>query len=402
MTTNLHATLVDIHDGLRRQPARTGLSFLAIVVGIVALTVLMAVLGGLEERSKQIVRELGINVFGITQSDKEARPGTGRRLADSHVALLRSNLVGCVVSGTRIYEVPVHGFGTRVRVVATDDALCRLRQWEMLAGRFLDSRDMQTGARVAVLTAALARQTDLTPGAVLTLGGIPYHVAGIVAASSGAVDLQATDTALVSGEHVAFVPSTTTPYWKVYGHPTPFLDAVFVRVPESTTVTAAAEAARALLAQPDQNVTELSWITPESLLRHVRRLQNTITLTVGSIAGLCLILGGTTLMSLMVANVRERVTEIGLRRSIGATTGDIAGLFMWEGGLVAGTAAVTGTLTTNLMLALLRTRLPIPVHISASTFAVPIVIALALGIAFSYWPARAAARISPSDALRNE
>jgi putative ABC transport system permease protein len=159
---------------------------------------------------------------------------------------------------------------------------------------------------------------------------------------------------------------------------------------------------RELLTQPDQRVSGLAWITPESLLHRIRRLQRTIRLTVGSIAVLCLLLGGTTLTSLMVANVRDRVTEIGLRRALGATSRDIAVLFVWEACLVTAAAAVIGTAATHLVLLLGRRGLPVPVHLGLVTLLVPVVVSLALGSASSYWPARSAAAIAPSEALRNE
>ena len=57
--------LTDLWDGMRTQPGRVALSFLAIAVGIAALTVLIAVLDGLEARSKLIVHELGVNVLQL-------------------------------------------------------------------------------------------------------------------------------------------------------------------------------------------------------------------------------------------------------------------------------------------------------------------------------------------------
>jgi putative ABC transport system permease protein len=180
------------------------------------------------------------------------------------------------------------------------------------------------------------------------------------------------------------------------------LDVIFIRAPSASAFESTLARAQRVLAQPDQRVVGLSWITPESLLQRLRRWQKMVGLAAGSIALLCLILGGTTLMSLMVANVRDRVVEIGLRRSLGASRGDVAALFVIEGCLVTGGAGLVGSTLTWLILWLVQPRLPVSLHLGASTVLVPLGVAFALGLIFSYGPALAAARIAPSEALRSD
>ena len=107
-------------------------------------------------------------------------------------------------------------------------------------------------------------------------------------------------------------------------------------------------------------------------------------------------------MSLMVANVRDRVTEIGLRRALGATQWDIAILFVIESSIVTGVAAVIGTIGTHLLLVLGKNASPVPIRLGFRSILIPLTVSLVLGIIFSYWPAKMAANITPSEALRNE
>ena len=394
------STLSDIRDGVRSQPGRVGLAFLAIGVGIMALTVLLAVLGGLRERSRRIVEELGVNVFGIAGQSRTEQAARSV-LQDRHVAALEASLPDCVVTGLSWGEVSVAGVQHPVKVVRADHALVEVRQWKMRAGRFLDREDMRTSARHVVVGTSLARQHGWSVGDPIALRNIPYQVVGMVDVGGGALDSESGDS-LALGDRVVFVPRTTPAYWREYGNREDRLDGIFVLVPTASQFRRMVARAQRVLVQPDQRVSGLSWITPDTLLERITRLQNTIKLTVGSIAILCLILGGTTLMSLMVANVRDRVVEIGLRRALGATPQDIATLFVLEGSLVTGAAALAGTLVTWLVLLAGRDRFPVPVSLGAGTVLVPLIVAVGLGLVFSYWPAASAARIAPSEALRNE
>ena len=402
MKYELDRTLRDILDGIRTQPGRIGLSFLAILVGIIALTILLSVLGGLEERSQRIVQEFGANVFGITQPAEDGKSARGRRLMDRHVQVLDSSLDGSLVAGLRTYDVPTLGTRRRVKVVAADSGLLDVRGWRMRSGRFLDAQDLVSRARYAVVSADLSRAWGWKLGDAINLESTPFQVIGVVDSGSGALEAEGSDPGLALSQRTVFVPRTVPAYWSNAARPRSHLDAIFVRVRDERRFAEMVSVSRSVLSQPDQQTGQLSMITPATLLRRIRRLQTTIKLTVGSIAFLCLILGGTTLMSLMVANVRDRVVEIGLRRALGATAGDIAGLFVCEACLVTAAAAVVGTSLTHVVLWLGAARFPVPVSQDLSSVLAPVMIAVGLGFAFSYWPARSAARITPSEALRND
>ena len=107
-------------------------------------------------------------------------------------------------------------------------------------------------------------------------------------------------------------------------------------------------------------------------------------------------------MSLMLANVRDRIPEIGLRRALGATSRDVATLFVAESCLVTGSAALIGAAAAGVLLALGYGADMVSMRAQVSTFLIPVLASLGLGAIFSYWPARTAMRISPAEALRNE
>jgi putative ABC transport system permease protein len=394
----LQQTLKDVTDGIRAQSARFTLSLLAITIGIIALTLLISVLNALQDRSEQLLQELGANVVAVI-SDSPATASEGLSLR--HADLLVQNFPELAVSTVGRYQVPTLGTRKKLTVVATDQTLMGIRQWQLLEGRFLDATDVLNAERHAVISKSLSEQWNWRPGSIIYLRETPFTIVGIVDVGGQNLDRENSDGRLMLGERVVLVPKTVIPYWATQlKYRQDKVDAIFIQ--GETSANSTLTAVRSVLQQPGMRAGKLSWVTPESLIQNISKLQKTIRLTAGTIALLCLVLGGTTLMSLMVANVRERITEIGLRRALGASQWDIATLFVAEAVLITLIAGLLGTLIAHVLLGISADTLPVPTSPGWSSVLMPPLVAILLGALLSYWPARMAARITPSEALRDE
>lgn len=390
----------DVREGLRSRAGRTALTLFALVVGFATLTILLAVLGGLGDKADRIVQSLGINVAAVLRlPPAEGGPAPG--LEERHRDVLARNFPSARFSTVRRFEVPA-GADKILSVVATDADLARVRQWRLIDGRFLDTEDIKGFRRVAVIHRSLVGRWGWKTGELIRLRGVLFRVVGVVDTASAA-EISLEDSAWAFGEIVVFIPKSLGPLWRTErAGPRPAVDAIFMSVPAGKDFAATTDAARRLLAQPDLRAGAVSWILPETLRAGVSELQRTIALTGGSVSALCLVLGGLTLMSLMIANVRDRIREIGLRRSLGASPRDIAFLFFLEGELTAGGAAFVAVLAVHLVLLIGSPAVAVPFRLNAVTVFVPLAAAGLLAGAFSYGPARAASRIMPSEALRYE
>ena len=398
----LAITLSDVLEGIRAQPARNALSLFAIAIGAAALAVLIAILGGLNEKAEQLVQELGGNVV-VALAPKSSEDDGAPRLSERHLALLKQNLPGCTVSGMRIHRVAVPGHTDLLSVVATDSALPGIRQWQLRSGRMLDLYDISHHERNIVIGEGLAELWHVRVGDTLLLESTRFSVVGIIAIGGGAVEAEFGDPGMIAGERLAVIPHTASHYWasdtrSIEGG----FDAIFIGVPAGQQANIVAARSQRLLASPETALPGITWVTPESLVRSIGKLQKLIALTVGSIAALCLILGGATLVSLMVANVRERVTEIGLRRALGATRRDIVVLFGCEAFVITAVAGTLGSMAIHVVLVPAARYFPTPLALGWLSALVPIVAAIGIGMIFASWPARNAARIMPAEALRND
>ena len=391
----------DIIEGVRSQPWRTALAFLAIALGSLALAVMTAVLGGLAEKSARMLREFGGQVVVLTPAENSA---TGpAALTEQSATVLAQNFPDALVAAARRYEAPAQGAAAPVAVLATDAQLARVRDWPVRAGRFLDARDLQQRERHAVLSTGLAQAWGAHVGDLVTLGGAPFRVVGIVDCDAAALAGATDNPVIAGGERVVFVPLTTSPVWLAQRvEPGAELDAIFVRLPEALPFAEGRARLARLLGDPALARAPVAWITPETILRGVRRMQRALDLGIGSITLLSLALGGITLMSLLVGNVRERVTEIGLRRALGATRRDVAALFVIESCLLTMLAALAGVGAAQWLLRALAGVPEIPLALDGRLWLAPVGVAVVVGLLASYVPARMAAQLSPADALRAE
>ena len=398
----MRRTIGDIVEGIRAQPAGVAISLSAIAIGIASLTVLMAVVGGLRDRADQMIDELGVNVIAIiNQAGITATNKTG--LTMQHASLLEQNLPGHIVATVRRYDVPTFGTNSFLSVIATDSSFADIRQWRLSEGRFLDSRDIDNRERSAVISQTLSSQWGWKTGDIIMLRNMPFNIVGIVETGGTALDTEVANSDLILGERVVFVPKTLVPYWADSSMQIDDkLDAVFLKIPNSTTLATSEKLSRRLLSESGSHLDDISWVTPETLIQGINKLGKTISLAAGSVVALALLLAGTTLMSLMLTNVRSRVTEIGLRRALGASRRDIISMFLMEACLITGIAAVVAIAGTYLLLLIGRNALPVPISTGSGTLIIPLVVAFILSITFSYWPAKKAASITPSEALRNE
>ena len=388
----------DIWESLTGRPGRTLLALLAVSVGTLALTVLISTIIGLSVKARAITEEFGADVLAVLPG-KAGRGSSG--LEREHLEILRGSLPDHRMTGIRHYTVRSPEWKGALNVLAGDEELIRVRPWTLESGRPLDPMDIAEGRRYAMISVGLSKARSLSLGDYLRIYPCHFEIVGIIHAAGAALKEARPD--LGAGSEFAVIPYSVRPVWELTNRPTGRqLDVLYVKYPADSDATTAISRIGNLLAPSEQQIGPITYVSEETLISGIRRLRRTIELTTGSIAVLCLLLGGTTLMSLMIAEVRERVSEIGLRLALGGSEFDIYSLFVLEALVTTGIASLIGSGSAYVLLVVIRRWITFPTHFGPVVFLFPIAVALGLGMLFSFWPARHAARITPSEALRNE
>jgi putative ABC transport system permease protein len=138
-------------------------------------------------------------------------------------------------------------------------------------------------------------------------------------------------------------------------------------------------------------------VTDKSGLPKVGR---TLTLLLGIITLVALLAGALVLANILGVAVAERRTEIGLRRAVGASRGQITQQFLVEGVVVTLLGGLAGVMLGAAAALILRATTALPLVLGWQPFALGALVTLVVGLAASYLPARRAAATNVVDALR--
>ena len=380
--------ITDLWTGWRTGPARAGLAFASLALGLFAVTVLLATLDALQRQAQALVQAFGAGAIELVHSTGTTGSEAWNR---KQVELFRVNLGEAGgVSGVKMLSAPA---GADFTVAATDEHLADVRNWRVGSGRSLDGLDVRQGARQAMAPLGLCRRKHWCAGDLIELGPQVFRLAGCLDTGG--------DPAPGLAGDVVFIPYTADLLETGGEDALERVDMLLFRA-EKEAPEALRRRVAALVAQPGSGAEGIEWITPETLLGNIRRWQRAIGWTAGTGGALGLLLGAATLAGMLLSSVRERVPEIGLRRALGARRGEIAGLFVAEALVLAGTAAFTGLLAAAGALTWLGTKFPLPFHFGFWTCLYPLAMAGVLGVLCSIGPAWLAARLPPAEALRNE
>lgn len=140
----------------------------------------------------------------------------------------------------------------------------------------------------------------------------------------------------------------------------------------------------------------------ESIVDEVTSMLNTMSLAIAAIAAISLLVGGIGVMNIMLVSITERTREIGTRKAIGATNGEIRTQFIIEAVVICLIGGAIGIILGSVLGAVGASFLGFPATASIPSIILSFGVAAAIGIFFGYYPANRAAKMDPIDALRYE
>jgi putative ABC transport system permease protein len=396
-TTTLARTRLPISDlarlsvvGLRTRKLRAGLSALGIAIGVAAIVAVLGLSASSQAGLLDEINQLGTNLLSV--SDGQSLTGATAELPTRAPSMI-GRISGVqevqstgAVSGANAYRNPYMPAAATngLTVQAASLQLLPAIATTIVQGRYLNAATAEEP--VAVLGAATAQLLGINrihAGERIWVGGQWFYLVGIL---KPAVLAPAIDTSVLVGYPAA------EKYLGFDGHPsTIYLRAATDRVDSVDSLLAAT-------ANP-QSPSQVDVSQPSDALvaqADAKSALNGLFLGLGAVA---LLVGAVGVANIMIISVLERRSEIGLRRALGATRGQIRGQFLSEAtllGLLGGTVGVAlGATSTAVYAHTERWAIVIPTQAWVGGIAASVIIGGLAGLI----PALRAARLSPTQAL---
>jgi putative ABC transport system permease protein len=140
----------------------------------------------------------------------------------------------------------------------------------------------------------------------------------------------------------------------------------------------------------------------DAFIQFWRNLTRLLFAAIPAVVAIGIVVGGIVIMNIMLMTVNERTREIGIRKSLGATRGDIRLQFLVEALVLTGTGGALGVLGGWLLAFGVTTFTPLPARITAWSVIVALSVGTGAGLVFGVYPASRASRLDPISALRME
>jgi ABC-type antimicrobial peptide transport system permease subunit len=443
---------------VHRNPMRTMLTVLGIIIGVAAVIAMMEIGKGSATTIQRTVASMGANMLILmpgtaTSGGVTFGAGTSVTLTpkDCEAILRECPAVRSLAPTVHTHAQAVYGNRNWVpgSIYGSTPEFLDVRDWKTLAeGDFFTDHDVRSAARVCLIGQTLLRELFEGKSAVgkeLRLKNVSLKVIGVLSAKGANMMGQDQDDILlapwttikyrISDSPVASAPQNSEgssssavntlnnlyPNSQLSLYPVPSavqaadtpisvrfenIEQIIIAVQSSGEIPLATQQITSLIRerhrlrpnQPDDfRIRDMA-----EIIKVLSSTSDLMTRLLLAVAMISLVVGGVGIMNIMLVSVTERTREIGLRMAVGARSRDILRQFLIEAVVLCLAGGAIGILVGCGGSYLVTYFLRWPTETSLEAIIASVIVSAAVGIVFGYYPAWKASRMDPIEALRYE
>ena len=419
-------------SAIRSNKMRSLLTMLGIIIGVASVLAMIAIGDGAKEIVRRDAQKLGgANQFFVfrtwykRENNKWVRIRSNEYLKYGDVSAIEAECPTVSAVTPQIWNwggVLIQAGGTEVRAGwnGVDATYNAAMDWEVKEGRFITDEDVKNATKVCVLgdevaTALFGDKSSLGQEIKIARHSDHYNRWGQKEGRRYTERFTVVGTFVprgtslrfgVSFDNLAFIPISTIqerftgndqiPNITVYAH-------------SVKDVPKAVEEVKTVIRKRHKNQDDfISIFEMHAGMAHLEKISKIIKITLGSIAGFSLLVGGIGIMNMMLVAVTERTREIGLRKALGAKPLDIVLQFLIEAVMMCGVGGAIGVglgILAGKGMAILAVKIvkivpEWPAVVSLEWILISVSVSAIIGISFGLYPAIKASSLSPIEALR--
>ncbi|NSW86426.1 MAG: ABC transporter permease [Syntrophobacteraceae bacterium] len=391
-------------SAVRAFKLRTLFCLISVSLGISSVTIIVAATEGAYQKAFEIVEMFGPDSLLLLSGSDEAR-AVGQRdktitLDDGQAIREAFPIAYLVTPMTSVRDVTVSYKNNKYQtfIVGSTDDYSRTWTWPVVQGSDLTQEDVRGLRNVGLIGQKVVDelfQGEDPVGKYIFVRGIPVQIVGVLMERGTSPTGASLDDRIV-------LPVTTV--MRKFQNETKYVNAFRIRIDDQRRIPEFEEELRIFLrerhglqpGQPD----DFRIITPKEITRFLVALTGSLVAFLGIVGVISLIVAGFVLANLFLLSVRERTSEIGIRRSVGAKKRDIMLQFLGEAVIITTLGGIAGFMLGVGASKLLTIVARFPVHFSWRPFAIGLVLSWVIGIAFGLQPASKAANLKPIEAIK--